>query len=200
MELNAGILDSALHKLGDRLQQKGCPPIRLVVCGGSALLAMGLSVRTTEDVDVVALVDEDDGLASPVPFPACFEAAIHEVSLLTGLPEDWLNNGPSRDPGGLFQSGLPEGILDRAGRRSYGVSLEVFFTGRLDQIFFKVFASADSMGVHVSDLMELDPTPDEMENAARWCVSIDPSTEFRNTVISMLSELGYGKVAESLQA
>ena len=37
-----------------------------------------------------------------------------------GLDANWLNNGPSRGEGGLFQMGLPDGFADRLQEVSEG--------------------------------------------------------------------------------
>lgn len=184
--------------LGERLRLKDTPSVRLVACGGSALIAMGLVFRTTDDVDVVALVDAHQQLISPAPFPEYLEESIKEVAILMNLSEDWMNYDPSRDSGGLFQNGLPEGLLARAHRKDYGSHLITYFIDRIDQIHFKVFASADRLGVHVDDLVSLNPSNQEMENAARWCMTHDPSEGFRMILISMYEQLGYSDVAERL--
>ncbi|NOQ23460.1 MAG: hypothetical protein GQ565_12545 [Candidatus Aegiribacteria sp.] len=198
MELNDSNLEIALSMLGGRLRLKDTPSIRLVVCGGSALIAMGLVSRITDDVDIVALVDAHQQLISPVPFPGYLEESIKEVAILLNLHEHWLNYAPSSDSGGLFQTGLPEGLLARAHRKDYGSHLTAYFIDRIDQIHFKVYASADSLGVHVDDLILLDPSHQEMENAARWCMTHDPSEGFRMILISMYEQLGYSDVAERL--
>ena len=198
MELSSSNLEAALSMLGERLHMKDAPSVRLVVCGGSALIAMGLVSRTTDDVDIVALVDAHQQLINPVPFPEYLEESIGEVATLMSLPEYWLNYGPSRDSGGLFQTGLPEGLLGRAHRKDFGSHLIAYFIDRIDQIHFKVFAAADTLGVHVDDLILLDPSPREMENAARWCLTHDPSEGFRMILISMYEQLGYEDVAERL--
>jgi hypothetical protein len=39
----------------------------VVVCGGTALVAMGFLERATKDVDIVALADESGALVDPSP-------------------------------------------------------------------------------------------------------------------------------------
>lgn len=73
----------------------------------------------------------------------------------------------------------------------------MYYIDRRDQIFFKVYA-ADQLGVHVDDLIALDPTSDEMPAAARWCMTHYPSKEFRYILISMFQQLGYEDVAGQL--
>jgi hypothetical protein len=47
-------LKRALDLLNEQLLLMDSPPVNLVVCGGSALIATGLVARTTQDVDVLA--------------------------------------------------------------------------------------------------------------------------------------------------
>ncbi len=51
-------LDRAFRLLSGRLELVRSEPVRLVICGGSALIAMGLRQRTTNDTDVVAMLNE----------------------------------------------------------------------------------------------------------------------------------------------
>lgn len=62
----------------------------------------------------------------------------------------------------------------------------------------KAFRLLDSLGVHVDDLMALRPTPGEVLDAARWCTACDSSEGFRAVLLSMLTQLGYGDVADKL--
>ena len=198
MMLNKRTLQTALQTLGERLRVNSAPPVRLVVCGGSALIAMELVSRTTKDIDVLALVDEGDQLISAVPFPDHLNEAIQEVAIVLTLSKDWLNNGPDFNTGDFLQNNLPKGLLGRAHRNDYGTHLTVFFIDRIDQIHFKVYAAADSLGVHTDDLMALEPAPEEMESAAHWCMKQDPSDGFHQILLSMYEQLGYCDVAERL--
>jgi hypothetical protein len=67
----AGIenLEKALALLGARLDLAQAPATGIVVCGGSALIALGLIRRTTRDVDVLALINSTGDLVSPEPLP-----------------------------------------------------------------------------------------------------------------------------------
>src|ERR1035438_1533151 len=103
-------IDQAFKLLAGRLDLAQTEPVRLVVCGGSALIAMGLRQRTTRDVDVVALLNATNELASPDPLPEFLLTAASHVARDLGLFDNWLNNGPSRGEGGLFQMGLPGGL------------------------------------------------------------------------------------------
>ena len=192
-------LERALKLLGARLDLAQAPAIGLVVCGGSALIALGLIKRTTRDVDVLALVNSSGDMISPDPLPSYLLDAAKEVARDLGLSENWLNNGPSSDAGGIFQLGLPEGIAGRLYARSYGDRLSVHFIGRLDQIHLKLYAAADSgEGTHLDDLLSLKPDDVELEAAARWAMTHDISPGFRMILKDMLRQLGYESVADRI--
>ncbi|MBN1670146.1 MAG: hypothetical protein JXR37_03895 [Kiritimatiellae bacterium] len=148
----------------------------------------------------MALLDADSKLVSPDPLPTELMRAALSVARDLGLADNWLNNGPSREPGGLYQVGLPAGFSSRLTSREYGRRLTVFLPGRPDLIHFKVFAAVDSgPGRHVDDLLALSPTGDELAAAGRWAMTHDPSEGFRMVLLSMFEKLGFGDVAERLQ-
>jgi hypothetical protein len=192
-------LEKALRLLAGRLELARADPIRLVVCGGSALIAQGLITRTTKDVDVLALADSNGSLISPVPLPECLIKAVKEVARDLGFADDWINNGPSSGEGGLFQLGLPEGLADRLDKRVYGPRLTVCFIGRFDQIHFKLYAAVDRWdGTHLDDLLSLAPSDAELEAAARWAMTHDVSEAFRTILKDMLRKVGHESVAERI--
>ena len=65
----------AFRLLNGRLALAGAPVFHLVVCGGTALVAMGFVSRATRDVDIVALLDPSGGLVDPSPLPEPLLAA-----------------------------------------------------------------------------------------------------------------------------
>jgi len=169
----------------------------MVVCGGSALILTGLVNRTTQDVDIVALMRQGI-LCSPEPMPPSLLRAALEVADDLGLPPDWLNNHPSHGEGGLFQMGLPSGFSERLSHRVYSQGLTVHFIHRLDQIHFKLYASVDRGGYHITDLLALSPSPAELEAAARWAMTHDVSDGFALVLKRLLRSIGYDTVAERL--
>jgi len=197
-DLDKSLLYKALKLLDARMGQKGIGPYSIVVCGGSGLIAMDLVARATKDVDVVALMDADELLGDPDPLPDDLLGSAREIAPVLGLMDDWLNNGPSRGEGGLYRAGLPDGFSSRLKKEAFGANLTVYWVSRRDQIHFKLYAAADRGGYHVSDLKELDPSDEEMEQAARWAMSHDVSEGFRQILVSMLNQLGYEKVAERI--
>jgi len=195
--LDKASLDLALRSLAIRLEENRTEPIELVVCGGSALILTDLIARTTRDVDIVALIRRGV-LCDPEPLPAFLIQATREVSEDLRLPANWLNNGPSRGEGGLFQMGLPDGFALRLHRRSYGPRLTVHFIDRLDQIHFKLYASADRGGYHITDLIALAPTSGELETAARWTMTHDVSPGYAMGLKKILRSIGHENVADRL--
>lgn len=176
---------SALRTLGDVLVSRGCH-YELVVIGGSGLLLLGLIVRPTADVDVVALVEGGIyGVAKPLPEP--LEEAQAEVGAALGLGDKWLNPGPTD----LLDFGLPEGFEDRVETLEFG-GLTVHVASRVDQICFKLYAAVDqgTRSKHLADLQLLGPTPDELLKAARWTIEHDPSPGFRSVLRETLRLLG----------
>ena len=192
-------IDQALSLLAGRLDLAQTDPVRLVICGGSALIAMGLRRRTTRDMDVVALLSAAREPTSPDPLPDSLLRAADQVARDLGLFEGWLNNGPSRGEGGLFQMGLPEGFVGRLTEKEYGPRLAIYFIGRLDQIHFKLYAAADQRdGTHLNDLKALHPTAAELEAAARWAMTHDVSEGFKMVLKELLTQLGHESVAERI--
>ena len=192
-------IDQALSLLAGRLDLAQTDPVRLVICGGSALIAMNLRRRTTRDMDVVALLSAAQDPISPDPLPDFLLRAADQVARDLGLFEGWLNNGPSRGEGGLFQMGLPEGFVGRLTEKEYGPRLAIYFIGRLDQIHFKLYAAADQRdGTHLNDLKALHPTAEDLEAAARWAMTHDVSEGVMMVLKELLPQLGHESIAERI--
>lgn len=153
-------LDLALRDLGDLLRDRG-HSITICVIGGGALNLLGLIQRSTEDIDVVALVD--DTLISAEPLPAHLVDAVHEIARLHDLQPEWLNSEPT----GMLKHGLPEGFLARCTRRDYA-GLGVLLASRFDQIHLKLYAASHPRDKHYADLRALNPTCEELAHAAAW--------------------------------
>lgn len=190
--------EEALRLLNGRLALAGAPCYRLVICGGTALIALGLVLRTTRDVDIVAMADEHLMLVDPAPLPQPLVAAAAEVAIDLALPADWFNNKPSSGEGGLFRLGLPEGFASRLTWRAFGENLTAGFIGRYDQIHFKLFAAVDRGGYHAADLQALEPTDQELLAAAAWSRTHDPSEGYLECLKWFLREFGYEHLLERL--
>lgn len=195
--LNATLLDEALCLLAESTE--GHPEQHWVVCGGSSLLALGLISRTTtRDVDVLARAGPD-GLITAKPLPEWLARAAEQVRKQLRLMENWFNTGPSDDS--FFRFGFPEGMAERLIAREYGPkkNLRISFISRRDQVFFKLYATADSdMGRHYQDLQDLQPTTEELLAAARWTRTHDPSEGFLFVLGEALKALGYESLIAQL--
>src|SRR3954447_7290012 len=66
-DMTRNVLGPTLEALAEQLEARGVE-LHLVIVDGSGLLAMGLSDRPTQDVDVVALLRHGE-LVSAQPFP-----------------------------------------------------------------------------------------------------------------------------------
>jgi hypothetical protein len=173
--------------------------VHLIVCGGTALNALGFVDRPTLDIDVVALAFAGaagrTAFASAEPLPADLQAAAHRVAADFDLPASWLNSGPAD----LLRFGLPGGWEARVVTRRYGARLIVSFLGRFDLICTKLYAYVDAgPGKHGGDLRALSPTEPELEEAAHWCRTHDPSPGFLAGLGAALQSLGAEHVARRL--
>jgi hypothetical protein len=202
MRLNNQLLPTVLTALGEQISQRTKEYFALVVCGGSALQALGLVERTTRDVDVLAVVHRTAGddaspllLLSAEPLPPLLIEAAQEVQKDFNLPSDWLNAGPTD----LLTEGLPEGCTERLHSFSYGEQLMIYFIDRTDQICLKTYAAlnGDSQR-HLADLRVLTPTEEEMLFAAQWTLTQDAADFFPDLVRDFLRKVGYPHVADRL--
>ena len=191
-------IDQIMNALGEQLSIINKSHIDLLVCGGSALHALGLVSRTTKDVDVVAIVlhNATNGLTlgTAQPLPQSLVEAAKKVERDFQMKDDWLNPGPTS----ALDFGLPEGVLERAETHNYGKYLTVRFISRYDQIYFKLYAAVDQGGKHYQDLIALKPTAEELKNAASWSMTHDVSEGYRNALKDMLIEMGYSDVADRI--
>lgn len=196
MLLNQKGVDKALTAVNEQLAEMKTSMIELVVCGGSALQALGLINRTTKDLDILAQATRDNNglmeLNSARELPEVLMMAANLVAIDLDLPSNWLNSGPTD----LLTQGLPAGFIDRLHTKKYGTHLIVHFTDRYDQICFKMYAAINGGGErHLNDLYQLNPANEELLFAARWCLTQDASEVFPLLVIDFLQKVGYEDVA-----
>jgi hypothetical protein len=155
---------------------------------------MGLGDRPTQDVDVVAFVQEGE-LVSAAPFPERLQEAANRVADDFGLKRTWLNHGPTS----LLDFGLPEGFEDRMTTVDYGAGLRVSFASRLDQIHLKLYAFADRREARdESDLQRLAPTADELTAAARWARTHNAPGPFDDELADALRAFGVSDVGRDV--
>lgn len=180
----ADSLRLALSTLGLLLGDRGLT-FEIVVVGGGGLLLLGVIDRPTKDLDALALVEGGEyRLARPLPKD--LREAVEDTAAALDLPKDWLNPGPTDQ----LKQGLPPGFHDRIARHAFG-GLIVHLAGRYDRICFKLYAAADSAPAskHVQDLIALDPSADEMRDAAAWVKEQDVGVEFAAFVDSVIAHV-----------
>ncbi|RLE18897.1 MAG: hypothetical protein DRJ14_02290 [Acidobacteria bacterium] len=188
-------LNKILSALDKQIGAHKGVPIHIVVCGGSALIFLGLTTRATTDIDILGQLDANaTRVMSLEQLPDWFEAAAEKVKRDFNLPGNWVNTGPASQ----VSSGLPEGLAKRLIYKKYGKFLSVSYISRVDQIFLKLYASIDRGGYHVDDLMNLNPTETELKRAAEWVLTQDVSREFRLLLIRFLKHIGFTHVAETI--
>jgi len=190
-------LNEILHALDRQIGIHGGLPISLVVFGGTALFALGLILRTTKDIDILGTISKKKGqiLVKKINiFPKYLIEAFKAVQKDFRLPEGWLNNGPTSQ----VDSGLPKGFEERLVKKQYGNYLYIYYISRLDQIYFKLYASVDRNGYHIDDLLQLKPTQQEIEDAAMWVLSQDVSLGFKSILKDFLREHGYEDISERI--
>ena len=192
-------VETILSALGEQFEETASKPLELLVCGGSALNVLGLVQRATKDVDVLAYVNRNTAgevsFISADPLNENLITASKKVARDFNLTENWLNAGPASDT----DLGLPDGILKRVKTRQYGQKLTIHFMGRYDQIHFKLYAAVDQgAGKHFDDLLALNPTPDELEQAARWSMTHVVSKGYLQVLKGLLNHMGYSDVAQRL--
>lgn len=173
--IGADQLKEVLSAVGYLLEEKG-ETVRIVIVGGASLNLAGLVNRATNDVDVIARAKDDQGepvLIPPDPMPDVLKEAIGRVARDFGLPSEWLNTAV----GNQWETSLPPSLTEDLTWHQFG-GLRVVVAGRRPLIALKLLAAVDQGGtqsVHYQDLIRLDPTEEELEEAREWAESEDPS-------------------------
>lgn len=184
---NVAMTETALRRVGELLAAER-EEAAIVVIGGAAMNLLGFVDRATRDVDILAFgVREASGIRimpPPSPLPRALMRAALDVARDLNLAPDWLNTGPALQ----WRQGLPPGLEEHVTWRRYA-GLRVGIVGRFDLICFKLYASADQIGPespHVTDLLALKPSNDELLAAATWVVGQDPSPGFAEALAKVV--------------
>jgi hypothetical protein len=190
----------AFSLLGAALESRESAPYEIVVVGGAALSVIGVGVRATKDIDVLALRSRSPGspatgLFKHKPLPSALLEAAEAVEHALGLDHDWLNAGPAD----LVDQGMPKGFESRLTSERYGSHLTVWFPSREDLICLKTYAAADTgVGRHTEDLRALGASCDELLAGALWARSQDPSEAFREMLIGLLRHFHCDEAAKEI--
>jgi len=197
VQIEHGNIEDIFTALDRQIGVHGGMALGLVVCGGTALSALGLVRRTTKDVDVLGTVLETPrglSIQKITEFQEWLKDAASKIGRDFDLPENWLNLGPAAQ----VESGLPEGFEKRLVKKVYGQYLTIYYTSRIDQIHFKLYAAVDRGDYHVQDLFALKPIDDELETAAKWAITQDVSDVFKALLKDFLEVHHYGAIAQRI--
>lgn len=195
--LDKATIENLLTALGKQIELMNKGPIELVICGGASLNVLGQIRRTTKDIDIMGILKrEKSGKVDIIEavLPQWFIDAAERVKKDFNLPENWINVEATS----IVRFGLPKDFIRRLMKKIYSKVLSVYYISRLDQIHFKLYASADKGGHHIDDLMDLKPTNKEIEQAALWSMTHDISEGFRLVLKDLLKKLGFQNVSERI--
>ncbi|HLE01566.1 MAG TPA: DUF6036 family nucleotidyltransferase [Bdellovibrionota bacterium] len=146
-------IPKALSLLDQELAKKKVQA-ELTICGGAALILMGVVSRGTSDVDVVAK-----------KIPDAVLAAAKVVAKKLKCREDWLNNRVNP-----IIERLPVNWEDHLVTLFTGKAVTVKSISRQDLICAKLHAAVDRKGLDFSDVIDLKPTAAEIEVARQYCL------------------------------
>ena len=141
-------IPKALSLLDKELSKKNFKA-DLTICGGAALILMGIVSRETVDVDVVAK-----------EIPIWVLTAAKVVAKKLKCREDWLNNKVNP----LIER-LPSDWEEHLITLFTGAAITVRAISRQDLISAKLHAAVERRAADYSDLLELKPTAAEIETA-----------------------------------
>ena len=149
------------------------------ICGGAALIVLGVISRETKDIDVVSpKLDEE------------FKALATKVGERFGLHEGWINNGPDD----LLRN-LEPGWKSRSTLIYNGEALRIYSLSRQDMLNTKLWAACDRIE-DIQDIIQMKPTEAELNKAKEWTLRCDASEIWPKIVEQCLAhikeKLGYG--------
>ena len=195
--LDKATIENLLTALGKQIESMKRGPIDIVVCGGASLNVLGQIRRTTKDIDIMGIFEREKSGELNIKeavLPKWFMDAADRVKKDFNLPDNWINVGPTS----IVRFGLPKNFEKRLVKKRYSKGLSVYYISRLDQIHFKLYASADRGGHHVDDLVALKPKNKEIEQAALWSMTHDVSEGFRLILKDLLAKLEFKDVCEKI--
>jgi hypothetical protein len=198
MELSQQNLEQALQLLGKVLAARRASGFWLVVCGGSALLAQEIISRSTEDVDILAMRDQEGGVDVAFPMPPTLKEAAAAVADELKLGGNWLNSAASMHFPDLHL--LPASFWQDLDTRDYGDYLKISFVTRAGQIQLKMYAALNRAKPRdLDDLRILAPTSDETADALRWVLDRIAVLAHRDKLPDLLNHLGHAHLIPTFQ-
>lgn len=154
-------IQKILEALDRELASLAGGTVILVICGGAAMICLGVRSTSTMDIDVLTPDLSRELIAA---------AAI--VAKQFGLAPDWINNGPKS-----LLSHLPTDWRIRLTVLFRGKYLRVDALGRPELLISKVFAEADRQE-DLDDILGLKPTRAELDAAANLVVTFDANPDW----------------------
>jgi len=183
---NRADVERALTELGRQMALRDADHMAVVCCGASALCVLGLLARRTLDIDAIGLVGTNKQIVSIEEFSPEVNDAIAAAGLSLGLLPGWFNGAASA----VLARGLPVGALERSAvqAKDFGPCLTVHFMDRIDLIALKMYAALDPKEGrrHVKDLVEINPSREELLHGIKWIGSLPSSLAFKQSLHRLL--------------
>jgi hypothetical protein len=188
--LSSSQIPTLLTRLGELLERRG-RTAAIVVVGGAALNLLGVVERSTVGIDIIAIgrkltASGPTEIAEPHDLPPELTEEVTRLTRDFDLPQGWLNTTIAMQ----WQTGLPPGFASRIEWRRYG-SLWVGLAGRWDLVALKLHAAADNdpKSRHVSDLIALRPSKQDLETAAAWVSTQDVGPAFQDILTTVVAHV-----------
>lgn len=165
------LLWRALDHLGATLADRGLV-YEVVVVGSAALVLQGRLVRTTQDVDAIAIAEAGEEPRPVATMPGPLRDAVKDVATALDLDEDWLNVGVTAFvPPIVLSDVLPGAAMQTRG----GLRLRI--ADRIAIAKLKLYAAVDDpMAQHVEDLRGLSLEGHEIATVVDWFRTTFPRT------------------------
>jgi hypothetical protein len=189
--------EDMLAALNTVLEEQGTAPVDIVICGAMVLLMQGVIDRPTRDIDGLGMEVEEDGsqvLKRPLMSNE-FNQAVERVGNLYGEGRHWFSTAATilHD-----DTELPPDIIAKAEIKRFGDRLTVRLCSRQHMICLKMWAAADRGQPDIGDLAKMRISEAEARMAAGWC--LEQGGEKLPEIVSVLEEIGHGKLAGELAA
>lgn len=183
---NRSDVEHALTELGRQMALRDADRVTVVCCGASALCVLGLLSRRTLDIDAIGTLGKTGEIEAIDRFSPEMDSAITAAGSSLGLLPGWFNGAASA----VLVRGLPQGTLERSEgqAKDFGPCLTVRFMDRIDLIALKMYAALDPKEGrrHIKDLVEIEPSRDELLHGLEWIGSLPSSPAFKASLRRLL--------------